>query len=189
MDSADKVLEILKQSGALLKGHFILRSGLHSEFYLQCARVGEDMAAMQALGKLGREKLKDLSFNTILAPAMGALVFGQEIARGSKKRFVFLDKENGSLCLKRGFTFQRAEKVLLVEDVITQGGRVREALDILREHKARCVGVLAIVYRNQQAPDFGVPFFPLTTFPLPTYSPHKLPEKLQQIPPLKPGSP
>ena len=147
------------------------------------------MNAIAQLAKLAKPKLKNIPFDTVLAPAMGALVFGQEIARLYKKRFVFLDKENNSLRLKRGFTFNKQEKILLVEDVITQGGRILEALQILQTHKTTASAVLTIIYRGQTAPKLPIPLLPLLTLPLPTYPPHALPPHLQQIPPHQPSGP
>ena len=127
MDAVQQeVTDIFIRTKALLRGHFVLRSGLHSGHFFQCAQVCQDMPAVERLGSLLKQKLGGFGYDTVLAPAMGGLVIGQEVARQSKCRFIFAEKENNVLVLRRGFTFKPGEKVLVVEDVITRGGRVQE---------------------------------------------------------------
>jgi len=189
MDSTQtEVLEIFKRTQALLQGHFILRSGLHSGHFFQCARVCEDMGAVERLTQLLLAGLKDWKFQTVLAPAMGGLVIGQEVARQAKARFIFAEKENNVLVMRRGFTFAPGERVLVVEDVVTRGGRVLECLEIIRKSGAVPVGVAMLVNRSGGATKFDVPTQALLEMSFPTYPADQVPESLAKIPAIKPGS-
>src|SRR5688572_5785432 len=134
-DRQKEILEIFTRTRSLLEGHFVLRSGLHSGHYFQCAQVCQRMDAVERLAELLLAKVREkgLPFETVLAPAMGGLVIGQEVARQAKARFIFAEKENNVLVLRRGFTLRPDETVLVVEDVVTRGGRVIECLDIIRQ--------------------------------------------------------
>jgi orotate phosphoribosyltransferase len=189
MDAVQQeVTDIFIRTKALLQGHFILRSGLHSGHFFQCAQVCQDMPAVERLGTLLKQKLGALAYDTVLAPAMGGLVIGQEVARQSKSRFIFAEKENNVLVLRRGFTFKPGEKVLVVEDVITRGGRVQECLDIVRKYGGTAVAVAVMVDRSAGQAKFDVPTYSLLTMSYPTYAADKLPEDLARIPAIKPGS-
>lgn len=122
----DEVLQIFRDSKALLTGHFVLRSGLHSGHFFQCAQVCQHMDKVTRLIELLRPKLAAHPCDTVLAPAMGGLVVGQEIARQLGVRFVFAEKENDKLVMRRNFTFRPGERVLVAEDVVTRGGRAQE---------------------------------------------------------------
>lgn len=187
-DPQQEVLEIFTRTRALLRGHFVLRSGLHSGHYFQCARVCQDMAAVTRLAELLLPRLRHLSFSTVLAPAMGGLVIGQEVARQTGARYVFAEKEDGVLVLRRGFTFSPGERVLVVEDVVTRGGRVIECLDLLRQHGAAPVGVAMLVDRSGGTTRFDVPAVSLLELTFPTFPPDRLPEELKALPVEKPGS-
>src|SRR3954470_12689670 len=127
-----EALQIFKDTGALLDGHFILRSGLHSRQFFQCALALQQMPVVEKLGAALADKLKPLGAVTVVAPAMGGLVIGQEVARQLGLRFIFVEKEEGKLVLRRGFKIAPGEKILIVEDVVTKGGRVQETIDIVR---------------------------------------------------------
>lgn len=185
----DEVIRIFKDSGALLEGHFILRSGLRSGHYFQCARVGEDMAKISRLAELLIEKLDEVYCDTVVAPAMGGLVIGQEVARQMGKRFIFLEKVNDKLALRRGFSFAPGERVLVIEDVITKGGRAQETIDIVREYGANPVALGVLVDRSQGSATFGVvPHYSLFEMSFPVYEADNLPAELAAIPAIKPGS-
>jgi orotate phosphoribosyltransferase len=171
----DEVLKIFRDSGALLEGHFILRSGLHSRQFFQCAL---------ALAN----KVRSLGAVTVIAPALGGLVIGQEVARQLGTRFIFPEKEEGKLVLRRGFKIAPGEKILVVEDVVTKGGRVQETIDIVRAHGGNVVGVATIVDRSNGAVNFGVPFASLMALQVEVFKPDKLPPDLAAIPAVKPGS-
>ena len=184
----EEVLQIFRDSGALLTGHFKLRSGLHSAHFFQCAQVCQYMDKVTRLAELLLPALKAYGATTVVAPAMGGLVIGQEVARQLQLRFVFLEKVNDQLELRRNFKFAPGEKVLIVEDVITRGGRVVEALAQCRQHGAEPVAVGVIVDRSAGKTRFDVPHHSLAELSFPTYPADNLPPELQGSEATKPGS-
>ena len=184
----DEVIQIFKDSGALLEGHFLLRSGLHSAHFFQCAQVCQYMDKVTRLAELMIPMLKNYGATTVVGPAMGGLVIGQEVARQLGLRFVFLEKVNDKLSLRRNFKFSPQEKVLIIEDVITRGGRVLEALEQCRFHGAQPVAIGVIVDRSQGKTRFDVPSHSLAQLSFPTYEGDKLPLELQSSEAVKPGS-
>lgn len=185
-----EILDIFTRTRALLQGHFVLRSGLHSGHYFQCAQVCQRMDAVTRLAELLVAKVRSLGlkFDTVLAPAMGGLVIGQEVARQAKARYIFAEKENNTLVLRRGFTLAPEEPVLVVEDVVTRGGRVLESLEIVRKAGGRAVGVAMLVDRSSGAARFEVPAVSLLELSFPTFPADAVPEWLAKIPVEKPGS-
>ncbi len=183
-------MAIFKESGALLRGHFVLRSGRHSEYFFQCAQVCQHLDRVTRLAELLLRRCRDerLRFSTVLSPAMGGLVIGQELARQAETRFIFAEKVDDVLELRRDFEIAAEEAVLVVEDVVTRGGRVREALNIIRKAGGEAVGVASLVDRSEGKAAFGVPFLPLVKMNFPTYDPAELPGSLKSIPWHKPGS-
>lgn len=189
MDSTQQeVLEIFTRTKALLRGHFVLRSGLHSGHFFQCAQVCQNMAAVTRLTALLLPRLADLAFDTVLAPAMGGLVIGQEVARQTDKRYIFAEKVNDCLALRRGFKFAPGERVLVVEDVVTRGGRVNEALALIRAGGGLAVGVAMLVDRSAGQSPFDVPAVSLLELSFPTYPADQVPPELAALPVEKPGS-
>lgn len=188
--SQQEILDIFTRTRALLTGHFVLRSGLHSGHYFQCAQVCQDMGAVERLAELLVAKLRHagIAFRTVLAPAMGGLVIGQEVARQAKARYIFAEKENNVLVLRRGFTLAPAEPVLVVEDVVTRGGRVVECLDIIRQAGGLAVAVAMLVDRSAGTIRFDVPAISLLELSFPTYPADSIPPALAKIPIEKPGS-
>jgi len=188
--SQQEILDIFTRTRALLTGHFVLRSGLHSGHYFQCAQVCQRMDAVERLAELlvAKVRAQGLQFTTVLAPAMGGLVIGQEVARRAKARYLFAEKENNVLVMRRGFTFAPGERVLVVEDVVTRGGRVLECLDIIRKGGATAVGIAMLVDRSAGAARFDVPAISLLELSFPTYPADALPEALAKLPVEKPGS-
>lgn len=184
----DEVLRIFRESEALLTGHFLLRSGLHSGHFFQCAKVCQRMDKVTRLVELLRPRLAAFACDTVLAPAMGGLVVGQELARQLGVRFVFAEKENDRLVIRRGFTFKAGERVLVAEDVVTRGGRAQECLDLLTTAGATPVAIAALVDRSAGSTQFTVPFIPLLELSFPTYPADQLPPALAAIPVTKPGS-
>lgn len=191
MDATQQeVLDIFTRTRALLQGHFVLRSGLHSGHYFQCAQVCQRMDAVERLATLllAKVRAQNLKFATVLAPAMGGLVIGQEVARQAGARYVFAEKENNALVLRRGFTFDPGEPVLVVEDVVTRGGRVIECLNLLQAAGVMAVGVAMLVDRSAGSARFAVPAVSLLELSFPTYAADAVPEALARIPVQKPGS-
>jgi orotate phosphoribosyltransferase len=189
-DRQKEILGIFTRTRALLEGHFVLRSGLHSGHYFQCAQVCQRMDAVERLAELLLEKVRSrgLAFETVLAPAMGGLVIGQEVARQAKARFIFAEKENNVLVLRRGFTLRPDEPVLIVEDVVTRGGRVLECLEIVRQAGGTSVGIAMLVDRSAGSARFEVPAVSLLELSFPTYPADAIPAALAKIPVQKPGS-
>ena len=184
----DQVLQVFRDTGALLEGHFVLRSGLHSRQFFQCALALQQMPIVEKLGAALAVKVKPLGAVTVVAPAMGGLVIGQEVARQLGVRFIFVEKEEGRLVLRRGFKLAPGEKILVVEDVVTKGGRAQETLDIVRSNGGNVAGVAAIVDRSNGAVNFGVPFQSLIALKVEAFEADKLPPDLANIPAIKPGS-
>jgi orotate phosphoribosyltransferase len=185
-----EILDIFTRTRALLTGHFVLRSGLHSGHYFQCAQVCQHMDAVERLSELLLAKVRTAGwdFKTVLAPAMGGLVIGQEVARRAKARYIFCEKENNVLVLRRGFTFAPNERVLVVEDVVTRGGRVNECLEIVRKAGGVTAGVAMLVDRSAGTAHFDVPSLSLLELSFPTYPADNLPAALAALPVDKPGS-
>lgn len=191
MDAHQKeILEIFTRTRALLEGHFVLRSGLHSGHYFQCAQVCQRMDAVERLAELlvARVRARQIAFDTVLAPAMGGLVIGQEVARQARVRYIFAEKENNVLVLRRGFTLAPGERVLIVEDVVTRGGRVVECLDIVARAGGTSAGVAMLVDRSGGNTRFPVPAVSLLELSFPTYAADAVPEWLAKLPVEKPGS-
>jgi len=184
----EEVLQVFRDTGALLEGHFILRSGLHSRQFFQCALALQQMPVVEKLGAALAAKVKALGAGTVVAPALGGLVIGQEVARQLGSRFIFVEKEEGKLVLRRGFKISDAEKILVVEDVVTKGGRVQETIDIVRSLGGNVAGVAAIVDRSNGEVKFGVPFTSLLSLKVEAFPPDRLPPDLARIPAAKPGS-
>src|SRR6266568_7010029 len=185
----EDLLSLFRKTGALLEGHFVLRSGLHSREYFQCALLLQqtDVAA-KVCGWLA-DKLRDFDCDTVISPALGGIIVGQEVGRSLGKRHIFAEKEEGKLVLRRGFQILSNERFVVVEDVVTRGGRVQETIDIVHAHGAAVSAVGVIVDRSGAAkPDFGCPFMSLIEMNVETFAADGLPSDLARIPAVKPGS-
>ena len=183
------LLSLFRRTGALLDGHFVLRSGLHSREYFQCALLLEhtDVAA-KVCGWLA-DKLRQFGCDTVISPALGGIIVGQEVGRSLGKRHIFVEKDEGKLVLRRGFQILPNEKFVVVEDVVTRGGRVQETIDIVRAHGGIVSAVGVIVDRSGATkPDFSCPFVSLIEMNVETFPADKLPPDLAKIPAVKPGS-
>jgi orotate phosphoribosyltransferase len=186
---SEDLLALFRQTGALLDGHFILRSGLHSRQFFQCALLLQHTEiAARVCGQLA-DKLRDLECDAVISPALGGIVVGQEVGRSLGKPHIFAEKEAGGLVLRRGFRISPNERFLVAEDVVTRGGRVQETIGIVREHGGKVVGVGAIVDRSGgKHPDFGCPFVSLVALNVETFPAEDLPSDLFGTPAVKPGS-
>ncbi|NBR87096.1 MAG: orotate phosphoribosyltransferase [Proteobacteria bacterium] len=184
----NEALQLFRQTGALLEGHFILRSGLHSRQFFQCAQALQQMPVVEQFGAALAEQLRPLGAVTVISPAMGGLVIGQEVARQLRLRFIFAEKEDGKLVLRRGFKIAPGEKLLVIEDVVTKGGRVQETIDIVRAHQGAVAGVGMVVDRSGGGVNLGVPTFSLIKLDVETFPPDRLPPDLAALPATKPGS-
>ncbi|NOS68371.1 MAG: orotate phosphoribosyltransferase [Verrucomicrobia bacterium] len=184
----DQVLQVFRDTGALLEGHFILRSGLHSRQFFQCALALQQMPIVEKLGAALAAKLSPMGAVTVVSPAMGGLVIGQEVARQLGLRFIFVEKEEGKLVLRRGFKIAPGENILIVEDVVTKGGRVQETIDIVRAHNGNVLGVGMVVDRSNGLTQLGVPQFSLIALQVEAFDSNNLPPDLAKTPAVKPGS-
>src|SRR5512137_1368547 len=183
-----EALQLFRETGALLEGHFVLRSGLHSRQFFQCALALQQMPIVERFGKALADQLRPLGAVTVVSPAMGGLVIGQEVARQLGVRFIFVEKEEGKLVLRRGFKIAPGERILVVEDVVTKGGRVQETIEIVRANRGQVLGVAMLVDRSNGSVNLGVPMFSLLALNVETFHPDKLPPDLASLPPVKPGS-
>ncbi|MEQ2006233.1 MAG: orotate phosphoribosyltransferase [Limisphaerales bacterium] len=186
--TTDEALQLFRESGALLEGHFILRSGLHSRQFFQCALALQQMPVVERFGAALAGKLRGLGATTVVSPAMGGLVIGQEVARQLGLRFIFVEKEEGRLVLRRGFKISPGEKVLVVEDVVTKGGRVQETMDIILAHGGTVAAVAMVVDRTNGLVQLGVPSVSLIALKVETFAADQLPRDLADVPAIKPGS-
>lgn len=186
---SDDLLALFRQTGALLDGHFVLRSGLHSRQFIQCAlllqhtRIAADVCARLA------NKLGAIDCDAVISPALGGIIVGQEVGRALGKRHIFAEKDAGGLVLRRGFRIAPNERFIVAEDVVTRGGRVQETIDIVRSHGGEIAGIGVIVDRSGGTrPDFGCPFVSLIEMNVETFEANNLPPDLAQTPAIKPGS-
>jgi orotate phosphoribosyltransferase len=185
MQSKD-VIERFRSTGALLEGHFILSSGLHSPLYLQCAIALETTAVSAEFGAAIAEHFRDQQIETVAAPAMGGIVIGYEVARQLGRRFIWTEREDGRMTLRRGFRVREGERVLVVEDVITTGGSTRETISALAG--AQVVAAASIIDRSGGKADLGVPRISLATLDVPAVEASVCELCRQGQPAVKPGS-
>lgn len=187
----NEVLSEFRASEALLEGHFLLSSGKHSGHYLQCARVliNPDRAARLALA-LASALPRDLkqAITKVVSPAMGGIIFGHEMGRALGKDAVFVERPTGTFELRRGFTINPDDRILLVEDVVTTGLSSREAIAAVEAEGGKVIAAAALVDRSAGSVDLGVPFHPLISLSFPTYDDNEIPPELAAIPAIKPGS-
>jgi orotate phosphoribosyltransferase len=186
---SESILEIFERTGALLNGHFVLSSGLHSRQYFQCALVLQHTDVATKICAELASKLEDVECDTIISPALGGIIVGQEVGRSLGKRHIFAEKMDGKLVLRRGFSIAPNERFVVAEDVVTKGGKVRETIDIVKNLGGRVVAVGCIVDRSAGfRPDFGCRFESLLQLQVETFEPDRLPPDLASIPVARPGS-
>ena len=191
----DELLDLFRRTGALLDGHYRLSSGLHSAGYLQCALVLQHPPYAEALGRALADRVRDLRPTVVLSPALGGVIIGHEVGRALGVRAIFAERQDGELMLRRGFMLAEADRVLLVEDVLTTGGSTRETMQVATAAGGRVVGAASIVDRSGGKGTasgggaiVGVPFASLLDIELPTYEPNTCPLCAQGLPVTKPGS-
>jgi orotate phosphoribosyltransferase len=191
---AESILDIFRQTGAYLSGHFKLTSGLHSPEYLQCALVLQHPQHAERLGASLAAELRQVAgsdkITVVVSPAMGGLIIGHEVARALGARFLFTERDaaSGKMVLRRGFALQPGEVALVVEDVITTGGSTREVVDILEASGARAVAAGSIIDRSGGKAEVGAPRVALATLDVVSYQPEDCPLCRQGLPVSKPGS-
>jgi orotate phosphoribosyltransferase len=187
----EEILAEFRAADALLEGHFVLSSGLHSPRYLQCARVLMDpMRASRLASALVATMPREMRsrIEIVVSPAMGGVIAGHEVGRALGVEAIFVERPTGTFELRRGFRLNPGQKVLLMEDVVTTGLSSREAMAAVEDAGGEVVAAAALVDRSNGAADMGVPFFPLIRLAVPLYEADALPPELAQIPAEKPGS-
>lgn len=187
----EEVLKLFEETGALLNGHFELRSGLHSNRFFQCALVLQYPRIAgrlcEALVDTMKQELQELEVDTVIAPAMGGITIGHDVARALGVRFIFVEKENNELKLRR-FKISEGERFVVAEDVVTRGGRVQETLDIVQAHGGVVKAVGILVNRSGGKADFGVPLISLLEIEPITYEPDHCPLCREGLELVHPGS-
>lgn len=185
---AEEVIERFRRTGALLEGHFVLSSGLHSTNYLQCALLLQHPAEATRFGQALANQFREQRIETVAAPAIGGLIIGYEVARSLGARFIWTEREAGLMTLRRGFTIRPGESVLVVEDVITTGGSTRETIETLSRAGARIIGAASIIDRSSGRADVSVPRVALATLDVPAVAPAACEACARGEEAVKPGS-
>jgi len=186
----DDVLDEFRSAGALLEGHFILSSGLHSPVFLQKMFVFQDPARTERVCRALADKIRETygPIDYVVSPAVGGIVPGYETARHLGCKAIFVERENGVFALRRGFAIPEGARVVMVEDIVTTGLSSRECLAALREHPGTLVGAACLIDRSGGKADLGAPLVSLVQLDIPAYAPDQLPPELAEIPAVKPGS-
>jgi orotate phosphoribosyltransferase len=185
---SEEVIERFRRTGALLEGHFVLSSGLHSTSYLQCALLLQHPAEAARFGEALAGRFLGQGIETVAAPAIGGLIIGYEVARALGARFIWTEREAGRMTLRRGFTVRPGESVLVIEDVVTTGGSTRETIEALTEAGARVVGAASIIDRSDGRANVGVPRLALATLNVPSVEPAACQPCARGEEAVKPGS-
>lgn len=186
--TSEEILNIFKETEALLEGHFILTSGLHSGAYFQCAKVFQYPWMGEKLCKDMGDRFQDEKIDVVVSPAVGGIVVGQEVARLLQVRSIFTERVEAKMTLRRGFEISEGENVLVVEDVTTTGGSVKEVIDAVKSYGGEIVAVAAVVDRSGGKVKFGVPYFSLFQMEVTNYSPDNCPLCQSGSTAVKPGS-
>lgn len=184
----NEVKELLVETGAILEGHFLLTSGLHSKLYVEKFEVLQHPQHTETLCKELARRFKDDHIDVVVGPTTGGILIAHEVGKALGTRAIFTERENGKMTLRRGFQIKPGERVLVVEDIVTTGGSVVEVLDVVKEHNGNAVGVALLVDRSGGKVDFGVRTEALLHLSIPTYKPEECPLCAQQVPITKRGS-
>jgi orotate phosphoribosyltransferase len=188
MVSEEQVIEIMKKTGSLRTGHFLLTSGLHSDHYVQCALVLSHPNEAERLCGALAQKLRDFDAEIVIGPALGGVVVSYELARALQLRGIFAERQDGVMRLRRGFEILPGQRVLVVEDVVTTGGSVKEVIELVEGLGGVVVAVASLVDRSGGKADFGVPFESLLQLDIPVYHPGDCPLCREGGQAIKPGS-
>ena len=183
---SNEVLELLEKTEGVLQGHFCLTSGLHSDIYFQCAKLYQYPDIVEKIAKKLAETLKEVEFDTIVAPAIGALIIGYETAKQSGKRNLFVERKDGVMQLRRGYQLSKGEKIVIIEDVITTAKTIKETIEATKEYGVEVAAVGCIVDRT--CGKTGLNIKSLMQIEPVTYEPENCPLCKQGVPLVKPGS-
>lgn len=186
--SNEEILEIFKQTEGVLKGHFLLTSGRHSDTYMQCAKLFVDPQKSEMLCKELAELLKEFKADAVVSPAVGGIIMGYEVARQLKVKNFFAERVDGKMTLRRGFALEKGSRVIVVEDVVTTGGSVKEVIELVRAAGCEVVAAASIVDRSNGKVDFSVPYKALLSMEVVSYEAAECPICKLGVPVYKPGS-
>ena len=181
-------LNIFRKTGALMEGHFVLTSGRHSRSYFQCAKVLQYPQYLNLFSKIISDHFKTFDVNTVISPAVGGIVIGTRVGGDLDKKTIFAEREDGNMILRRGFSITPGEKILVVEDVITTGGSVKEVMQAVEELGGEVVGVGIIVDRSNGNVILHENQFSIVKLEVQSFDENEIPEDLAKIPIEKPGS-
>ena len=182
----EEILDIFRQTGVMLEGHFLLTSGRHSNRYMQCAKLFQYPDVAEKFAKELAEKFSGIDL--VAGPAVGGIILAYEVSRQMKVPNIFAERENGAMTLRRGFAIPQGARVLVVEDVVTTGGSVKEVIELVRQLGGEVTGVGSVVDRSNGAVDFGVPFHAVLSMEVVSYPPEDCPLCREGTPAVKPGS-
>ena len=181
-------IKIFEKTQALMHGHFILSSGLHSDTYFQCAKVLQYPKYLSMFGEILSNHFSHLDIDKVVSPAVGGIVLGTEVGRQLNKKTIFSERSNGKMKLRRGFNINENEKILIIEDVLSTGGSIKEVIDLIDQFKGNVVGVGVIVNRSLSPVFIHDNFFSITSQKAQIFDKDNIPSELQEIPAIKPGS-
>ena len=181
-------IKIFEETQALMHGHFILSSGLHSDTYFQCAKVLQYPKYLSMFGEILSNHFSHLDIDKVISPAIGGIVLGTEVGRQLNKKTIFSERSEGKMKLRRGFKVNENEKILIIEDVLSTGGSIKEVVDLISQYKGNVVGVGVIVDRSLSPVFIHDNFFSITSQKAKIFDKNNIPSKLQGIPAIKPGS-
>lgn len=188
MLTQEQILDIYKKHDALLEGHFLLSSGLHSDRFLQSALVMQYPVIADRIVTELAHRMYDVQFTTVVSPAVGGIRFGYEFARLLKKRSIFTERVNEEMTFKRGFALEEGEKVVIAEDVVTTGKSTKECMEAVKAAGGDIIAVTCLVDRSNGTAQFDVPFYPLLQIDVSVYDPADCPLCKKGLPVVKPGS-
>ena len=183
-----EILDIFRNTGALLEGHFILTSGRHSSSYFQCARVMQYPKYLTHFASMIAEHYKGTKIETVISPAIGGVVLGTEVGRLLNAQTIFAERKDGEMCIRRGFEIARGQNILVVEDVITTGGSVKEVMDQVINQEGNIVGVGVMVDRSNGTVSLHENQFSIIALEATSYESDEVPDSLSAMPVQKPGS-
>ena len=181
-------LKIFEETKALMYGHFVLSSGLHSDTYFQCAKVLQYPKYLSKFSEILADNFSSFDVDKVISPAIGGIVLGTEVGRLLNKKTIFSERVDGSMTLRRGFSIKKDEKILIIEDVLSTGGSIKEVIQLIKKHGGNLVGVGVIVDRSLEPVFIHNNFFSITNQKAKIFDKNNIPEDLKDIPAIKPGS-
>ena len=186
--NSKEIMDLLKWTGAIMKGHFKLTSGRHSDIYIEKFRLLENPIALDKICLTMAEKYKDQNIDLVASAAIGGILLSGGVGKHLNCKHLFSERVDGEMEFKRGFNIDKGANILVVEDIVTTGGSIFELIDLIRRYDANIKGVICIVNRSEKNLDFNHPFISLLNLPTQSWEEDKIPDWLDEIPLMKPGS-